>query len=99
VLLSVLCTTLNPDGELEIAEACLTYLSFSVFESGSCATDKEFEERLRQHEFLDYAARHCGEHARYVEAEVAEAVRSFLTDNSLLASDLVSSKLLASACL
>jgi hypothetical protein len=76
---------LNPDGHLEITETCLTYLSFSVFESGSCTTDKEFEERLRQHEFLDYAARYCGEHARYVEAEVTEAVRSFLTHNGLLA--------------
>jgi ankyrin repeat protein len=62
---------LNPDGELEIAETCLTYLSFSVFESGSCTTDEEFEERLCQHEFLDYAAKHCGEHIRSVEAKVA----------------------------
>ena len=74
-----------PDPQLLIAETCLTYLSFSVFESGSCATDKDFEERLRQHEFLDYAARYCGEHARCVEAEVADAVLSFLTYDSLLA--------------
>jgi hypothetical protein len=62
---------LNPDGQLRIAETCLTYLSFSVFESGSCATDEEFEERLRQHELLDYAAKYCGEHTRCVDAKVA----------------------------
>jgi hypothetical protein len=74
----------NPDPQWLIAETCLTYLSFRVFESGSCATDKDFEERLRQHELLDYAARYCGEHVKYVEAEVAEAVRLFLTHDGLL---------------
>ncbi|KAH5034899.1 hypothetical protein HBI75_092960 [Parastagonospora nodorum] len=61
---------LNPDGQLEIAKTCLTYLSFSVFASGSCATDEEFEERLCQYELLDYAAKHCGEHTRSVEPKV-----------------------------
>ncbi|KAF2827744.1 ankyrin [Ophiobolus disseminans] len=75
----------NPAAQLLIAKTCLTYLSFSVFESGSCATDKDFEERLRQHEFLDYAARYCGEHARCVEAEVADAVLLFLAHDGLLA--------------
>ncbi|KAF2022678.1 ankyrin repeat protein, partial [Setomelanomma holmii] len=46
----------NPAAQLLIAKTCLTYLSFSVFESGSCATDKDFKERLRQHELLEYAA-------------------------------------------
>ncbi|KAF2181116.1 ankyrin repeat protein, partial [Zopfia rhizophila CBS 207.26] len=46
----------NPSAQLDIALTCLTYLSFGTFKSGSCSTDKEFEERLRQNEFLDYAA-------------------------------------------
>ncbi|KAH8710036.1 ankyrin repeat domain-containing protein [Phaeosphaeriaceae sp. PMI808] len=75
----------NPAAQLLIAETCLTYLSFSVFESSSCTADEDFEERLRQHELLDYAARHCGEHVRCVEAKVAERVRSFLTHDGLLA--------------
>ena len=73
----------HPPAQLLIAETCLTYLSFSVFKSGSCATDNDLEERIRQHELLDYAARYCGEHARCVEAEVADAVRSFLAYDSL----------------
>ncbi|KAF2192221.1 ankyrin repeat protein, partial [Zopfia rhizophila CBS 207.26] len=48
--------TWNPDAQLHIASTCLTYLSFSVFKSGSCSSDKEFEERLRGSKFLDYAA-------------------------------------------
>jgi ankyrin repeat protein len=76
----------NPATQLLIAKTCLTYLSFSVFESGSCATDEDFEERLHQHELLDYAARYCGEHAKCVEPKVAEGVRSFLTHDGLLAS-------------
>ena len=70
---------LSPDGKLLITETCLTYLSFSIFQSGRCATNKEFEERLHQHELLDYSARYCGEHARCVESKVANLVRKFLT--------------------
>jgi hypothetical protein len=74
---------LNPNGQLEIAKTCLTYLSFSVFESGSCATDEEFEERLHQHELLDYAAKHCGEHARSVEAKVASLACTLVTHSGI----------------
>jgi ankyrin repeat protein len=63
---------------------CLTYLSLSVFKSGSCSTDKEFEERLSQNEFLEYAAKHYGEHARSVQAEVASPACSFLLQSGLL---------------
>ncbi|KAI4940642.1 hypothetical protein J4E91_011293 [Alternaria rosae] len=72
---------LNPDRQLEIAETCLTYLSFSVFESGSCATDADFEERLSQHELLDYAAKHGGEHARSVDAKVAYLACALVTQS------------------
>lgn len=75
---------LNPDGQLEIAKTCLTYLSFNVFKSGSCATDQEFEERLCQHELLDYAAKHCGEHARSVDAKVAYLVCALVTHSGIL---------------
>jgi ankyrin repeat protein len=75
---------LNPDGQLEIAQTCLTYLSFSIFESGNCATDEEFEERLRQHELLDYAAKHCGDHTRAVEVEVAYSVCTLVTHSGKL---------------
>ncbi|RYP19461.1 hypothetical protein DL767_009642 [Monosporascus sp. MG133] len=52
----------NPSAQLDIALTCLTYLSFDTFRSGSCSSNKEFEERLRGSEFLDYAAKHWGRH-------------------------------------
>jgi hypothetical protein len=74
---------LNPNAQLEIAETCLTYLSFSVFASDSRATDEEFEERLCQHELLDYAAKHCGEHTRSVDVKVAYSVCTLFTHSGL----------------
>lgn len=76
--------TWNPGAQLYIATTCLTYLLFSAFESGSCSTDDEFEERLRQNKLLDYAAKHWGEHARSVEAEVANLACRFLLQSSSL---------------
>jgi hypothetical protein len=75
---------LSPDRQLRIAETCLTYLSFSVFESGSCATDEELEERLCQHKLLDYAARYCSEHTRPVEAKVAYLACTLVTHSGIL---------------
>jgi ankyrin repeat protein len=69
---------------LHITTTCLAYLSFSAFRSGSCSTDEEYGERLRQNKFLDYAAKHWGEHARVVEAEVSDLACTFLLDNGLL---------------
>ncbi|KAF1955604.1 hypothetical protein CC80DRAFT_549295 [Byssothecium circinans] len=75
-----------PRAELHIATACLTYLSFAAFRSGSCSTDEEYEERLGQHVFLNYAARHWGNHARTVETEVSDLACMFLLDDGLLSS-------------
>ncbi|KAI1667999.1 Ankyrin repeat domain protein [Pyrenophora tritici-repentis] len=72
----------NPGGQEDIATTCLTYLSFSAFQSGSCSTDKEFEERLQQNRFLDYSAKHWGRHAGTVEAKVAALACELLQGNS-----------------
>ncbi|KAH8722849.1 ankyrin repeat protein, partial [Phaeosphaeriaceae sp. PMI808] len=45
-----------PDAEINITKSCTTYLSFSVFESGFCQTDVDFERRLRSNPLYDYAA-------------------------------------------
>ncbi|KAL8893509.1 MAG: hypothetical protein Q9192_005193 [Flavoplaca navasiana] len=70
--------TWSPGGQLHITIACLTYLSFTTFRSGNCITDKDFEERLQQHPFLDYAAKHWGHHASVVEADVTDLAYTFL---------------------
>ena len=73
-----------PDGKLRIAETCLTYLCFCAFQSGSCSSDGEYEKRLQEHHFLDYAAKYWGDHARAVEADVTDQICTFLNSHSLL---------------
>ncbi|KAH9208498.1 nucleoside phosphorylase domain-containing protein [Leptodontidium sp. 2 PMI_412] len=53
-----------PEAESAIATICVTYLSFSAFETGYCKTDDEFEERLQLNPVYDYAAHNWGHHAR-----------------------------------
>jgi ankyrin repeat protein len=72
-----------PDAQLHIARTCLTYLCFDAFQSGSCSADEEYEKRLQEHQFLDYAAKHWGEHARKVEDDIAGKVWKFLNSTSL----------------
>jgi hypothetical protein len=52
------------NAESEITTSCVTYLSFSVFETGLCHTDKEFVERLQSYQLYDYAAHNWGHYAR-----------------------------------
>ncbi|KAH7093338.1 ankyrin repeat domain-containing protein [Paraphoma chrysanthemicola] len=72
-----------PDGQLHIARTCLTYLCFDAFQHGACSTEKDYEERLRRHQFLEYAARYWGEHARAVEADIADQICIFVNSNAL----------------
>jgi hypothetical protein len=64
--------------ESDITITCITYLSFSTFESGLCRTDKEFEERLQSNQFYDYAACNWGYHARTVFPTLSTLVLMFL---------------------
>ena len=68
----------NPGAQSDIAMTCLTYLSFSAFESGSCSTDEKLADRLQRNQFLDYAAKHWGDHARAAESKVSDLACSFL---------------------
>ena len=70
-----------PDAEANITIICVTYLSFSVFESGFCQTDDEFEEQLRSNPFYDYAACNWGYHARKAQTS-SQIVIDFLESNA-----------------
>ena len=48
--------TLFPDAQRHISSVCITYLSFSSFESGPCKTPEEFQERLNDAPLFRYAA-------------------------------------------
>ncbi|KAH6651847.1 hypothetical protein BKA67DRAFT_680163 [Truncatella angustata] len=48
---------------LNMAQTCLTYLSFDAWSTGACTTDGAFESRLKEYPFLEYASIHWGVHA------------------------------------
>lgn len=74
------------EGQLDITQTCLTYLAFDVFRAGSCSTDAEFERRLEDYPFLDYAALHWGAHAVSVQLDVFDLACSVLLDENLVSS-------------
>jgi hypothetical protein len=67
-----------PEAETNITKVCITYLSFSVFESGFCQTYGEFEDRLKSNKLFDYAAQNWGHHARISSIEGDEFIWDFL---------------------
>jgi hypothetical protein len=69
-----------PDAESTITTICVTYLSFTIFETGSCKTRRELEERLRSNTFYSYAAHNWGHHAP--KDEQSQEVISFLTSKA-----------------
>jgi ankyrin repeat protein len=73
-------TSWFPDAQTDITNVCVTYLSFNVFETGFCQSDKEFESRLQTNVLYDYAARYWGYHAR--TASVEEGLILGLLQNS-----------------
>ncbi len=70
-----------PDAESAITTTCVTYLSFIVFETGFCTTDRQFEERLRLNPLYDYAARNWGHHARK-NVKLIPAIIDFLENEA-----------------
>jgi hypothetical protein len=65
-----------------IAMTCLTYLSFDIFGAGRC---DDYNLLLRDSPFLDYAARHWGDHARVQEETMKCLALNFLQDSSKVA--------------
>ncbi|KAM3068553.1 hypothetical protein ACMFMG_011084 [Clarireedia jacksonii] len=70
-----------PTAEADITEICTTYLSFSVFESGVCLRDNEFEQRLKSNPLFEYAAHNWGHHAREAST-LCQGVIEFLQKQS-----------------
>ncbi|KAM7188963.1 hypothetical protein V8F33_010297 [Rhypophila sp. PSN 637] len=70
----------------DISTICITCLSFSEFETGSCETDDNFEQRLQNNPLYDYAARNWGRYARQTAISPEEVNRflMFLTSPTLI---------------
>ena len=71
-----------PGAQEEIAVACLTYLSFDTFRSGSCADDEAFEQRVAENLFFDYSAHYWSEHVRPVQT--LQLALAFVCDQVLV---------------
>lgn len=68
-----------PNAHAEIAQICITYLSFDVFETGSCQTDDGFDRRLKDNPLYKYAAFSWDYHARLQPVE-GNLLCNFLED-------------------
>ncbi|OBT60884.1 hypothetical protein VE03_09675 [Pseudogymnoascus sp. 23342-1-I1] len=66
-----------PSLETEVTKICVTYLSFSTFESGICQDGESFEERLQSNQLYNYASCNWGHHARESFTPILE-VNNFL---------------------
>ncbi|KAF3208106.1 hypothetical protein TWF106_011539 [Orbilia oligospora] len=51
-----------PNMETEIAESCVTYLSYNIFGTGACDTRDAFDGRLRSNPLYEYASANWGYH-------------------------------------
>lgn len=74
--------------EVEFTKACLTYLSYEDFGSGSCTNNERLEERLQEYRFVHYASLNCGVHfsKNQQHSELLKLLFTFLGDNRKLAS-------------
>ena len=73
------------DSQHFITITCVTYLSFTAFESGACDRDEAYDQRLQQYPFYSYASHYWGHHARE-ESQAGHEVMEFLTQTAKLES-------------
>ena len=55
----------------DIAKLCLTFLGYGDFSDGPCITSDEFQDRITDYPFLNYAAAHWTAHAQHPGVEAA----------------------------
>lgn len=71
-----------PGAHVDIANTCVTYLSFNVFDTGFCQSDQDFEARLRAYPLSDYAAKYWGYHASEANLKELDGIIAFLKSDS-----------------
>ncbi|KXH49586.1 ankyrin repeat protein [Colletotrichum nymphaeae SA-01] len=72
-----------PGAEALVAAACVSYLSFDVFDAGQCMYRNELRDRLQDHPLYNYASVNWGYHVRDSH-HVHEEVMCFLEDQERL---------------
>jgi len=68
--------------ENDIAETCITYLSFDAFESGICDTDVDLQARLQQYPFYRYAAKYWVDHYRAAPTDLDQPTLALLENKA-----------------
>ncbi|UQC84888.1 uncharacterized protein CLUP02_10384 [Colletotrichum lupini] len=72
-----------PGAEALVAAACVSYLSFDVFDAGQCEYQSELRDRIQDHPLYHYASVNWGYHVRESH-HVQEEVMCFLEDQERL---------------
>jgi hypothetical protein len=67
-----------PDAHRDIAIICVTYLSFTTFQTGFCLTDEDFGARLQLNPLYDYTARNWGYHVQAASIEKEQLILDLL---------------------
>ena len=75
-----------PNAHSQIAEACMTYLSFDVFATGPCSSFRGLKLRLQKNGFLRYASQNWGHHTLRADENINEAVTLYLLTNDQMVS-------------
>ena len=68
-----------PNGEVEMANTCLNYLSFDAF-SEPCSDPKDFQAKEEKYPFVTYAVQYWGDHVRLAGDTVKTAAVKYLQD-------------------
>jgi len=71
-----------PNAQIDIATICITYLSFTAFQTGFCSTDEDFEARLRLNPLYSYAARNWGCHVQAASIEKEQLILDLLKSSA-----------------
>ncbi len=88
---------LFPEAQTDIANICLTYLSFEEFAQGPSPNDKAFDDRMEAFPLLQYASRYWIRHAHDdPEAGIKALALEFLEQEAKIASSMQASEVLES---
>lgn len=74
-----------PEADRDISLKCLTYLSFSTFDSDLCQCGLEWDKRIKENPFFLYAACNWGHHVRRCSGLLHQVLAFFEQDNQMQA--------------
>ncbi|KAF9891451.1 hypothetical protein FE257_003917 [Aspergillus nanangensis] len=75
-----------PSGLRNVAQTCITYLSFDTFHAGPCPSDSGYEARLQTKPLYGYCSQNWGHHVFLVLPELANTVKVFLASSAKVSS-------------